>query len=186
MSSVTHLLELIRNGNLEAKVKLLDVVYGELKQIANFQFSHDRDGHTLQPTALVNEAYLRLFSGRESHWENRAHFFSAAAEAMRRILVEYARRRGAKKRGGDYHRIGAQELQWIAVQPDKNLIQLSEALDHFKAVHPLKHQLVQLRYFTGLSIADAAELMEISIATANRYWAFSKAWLFDWIRQNVD
>lgn len=186
MSSVTQILESVNAGSPEAPERLFNAVYAELKSIAKQHFVSRRDGHTLQPTALVNEAYLRLFGGKPSNWESRAHFFASAAEAMRRIIVEYARQRKSKKRGGDLCKLRLEGNLVAATVINDDLIDLSEAMEHLQAEHPVKHQLVSLRYFAGLTIAEAASLLQISVPTANRYWSFARAWLFDWIQRNRD
>ena len=183
MSDVTQLIYLVKNGEAGASNSLMEAVYGELRLIARSQMARESPGHTLQTTALVNEAFLRLFAGKtEPTWENRAHFFGAAAEAMRRILVDHARKKQSLKRGGDAKRIGDVAKM---VSGDANLDELldvHEVLEEFAADHPDKAKLVKLRYFAGMTISQAAELLQISVPTANRHWAYSRAWLFERIR----
>jgi RNA polymerase sigma factor (TIGR02999 family) len=179
MSDVTRLLDAAATGDRQAAADLLPLVYSELRQLAAVRMAGEKPGDTLQPTALVHEAYLRLVGPADiSRWENRGHFFAAAAEAMRRILVEAARRKKAAKHGGGLHRHNAAELAIAVPQADADLVALDEALARFAQVEPHKAELVKLRYFAGLSIEQAAKALGISPATAKRHWAYSKAWLF--------
>lgn len=183
VSRITRLLESVKNGEEDASQGLLSVVYDELHGIASYQLSREAAGHTLQTTALVNEAFLKLF-GNDSNpgWENRAHFFGAAAEAMRRILVDHARRKRTQKRGGKARRSLDVE-QLTDHQPDLDeLLDVNDVLAELEETHPVHAQVVKLRYFAGLTIDQTAELLEISVTTANRYWAFARAWLFARIR----
>ncbi len=185
MNSVTQLIESVSKGEQGASSELLAVVYDELYAIAQRRLAHDRTGHTLQTTALVNEAYIRLFGGAANpRWENRAHFFSAAAEAMRRILVDYARRSKAIKRGRDFKKQSFNQASLCNEPLIDEVLEVHEALSMLEEEHPVKHELVKLRYFAGMTIAQSAKVLQISIPTANRYWAFARAWLFDWIRAN--
>lgn len=178
MNDVTQLLARIENGNLAAAKQLLPLVYNELRKLAALRMTHENPGQTLQATALVHEAYLRLVDVEYAQrWENRGHFFSAAAEAMRRILVENARRKHRVKRGGDFKRIELDDVPLVAPEIHEDLIALDAALDRLKAVDPQAVELVHLRYFVGLSVADAAKLLGISPRTADRVWAFARAWL---------
>ena len=182
VSEVTHILSAIEQGDPEAASQLLPLVYAELRQLAAQKLAHEPSGQTLQPTALVHEAYLRLVAspGSESaepHWDSRGHFFAAAAEAMRRILVEKARRKQAVKHGGGRRRLPLAEFHRITESPD-DLLDLDEALTRLAAEEPDKARLVQLRFFAGLSTPDAAAALGISVATAERWWAYSRAWLF--------
>jgi RNA polymerase sigma factor (TIGR02999 family) len=178
MTDVTRILSVIEQGDAQAAQQLLPLVYNELRQLAAQRLSRERPGQTLQATALVHEAYLRLLDTNEPPgWNSRAHFFAAAAEVMRRILVEGARRKSAAKRGGLIVRCEA-ELDQIACQePDEKLLLLDEALTRLASHDPRKAELVKLRYFAGLTIQDAAELLGISTATADRDWAYARAWL---------
>ena len=181
MHEVTRILEAAGRGDAGAAAELLPLVYDELRKLAAARLAREAPGHTLDATALVHEAYLRLASGgNESHaaWDHRGHFFAAAAEAMRRILVESARRKRAEKHGGGLHRHDAADLPIAAPEPSEDLIALDEALERFAAIDPAKADLVKLRYFAGLTIEEAADALDISPATAKRHWAYSRAWLF--------
>ena len=175
MQSVTQVLDDIRTGKAGA-ADLLPLVYAELRALAAARLARERPGHTLDATALVHEAYLRI--GPEQGFDGRGHFFAAAAEAMRRILVEAARRKKAAKHGGGLDRHDVAELPIAAPQPGDDLVALDEALDRFAAIEPQKAELVKLRYFAGLTIEQAADALGISPATAKRHWNYSKAWLF--------
>jgi RNA polymerase sigma factor (TIGR02999 family) len=179
MSDVTRILSAIEQGDPNAASQLLPLVYDELRQLAAHRLAHENPGQTLQPTALVHEAYLRLVGGEhEAHWDNRGHFFAAAAEAMRRILVENARRKGRHKRGGDRTRRDLDAAEQVAVpEIREDLVALDEALTKLASVDPQGAQLVQLRYFAGLSIPEAAETLGVSPRTADRLWAFARVWL---------
>ena len=175
-SDVTLLLHAIRRGEDHAGSDLIALVYTELRQLAAAKMAREKQGHTLQPTALVHEAWLRL---GDQVFENRAHFFSAAAEAMRRILVEAARRRHALRRGGAMARVDVDEIEIAAPQAEDELLAVHEALDLLAARDPEKARLVKLRYFAGFTIEEAAAAMEISERTAKRHWTYSRAWLLD-------
>lgn len=179
MTEVTRLLDQVRLGDAAASEKLLDAVYGELRRIAGSKLARERPGQTLQATALVHEAYLRLTDGEASpHWNSRGHFFAAAAEAMRRILVENARRKGRPKHGGGAARVAldSSALEGQAQTPD--LLALDEALSTLARTEPEKAELVKLRFFAGLTMPEAAAALGISLATAERRWTFAKAWLY--------
>jgi RNA polymerase sigma factor (TIGR02999 family) len=179
MSDVTRLIEAAAGGDRQAAADLLPLVYDELRRLAAARMAAESPAQTLQPTALVHEAYLRLIGTPEGgRWDNRGHFFAAAAEAMRRILVEAARRKKAARHGGGRHRHDANDLPIAAPQGDDDLVALDEALTRFAQVEPQKAELVKLRYFVGLTIEETAEALGISPATAKRHWAYSKAWLF--------
>lgn len=182
MADLTLLLGAIQRGEPDAAGSLLAQVYAELRQLARAKMARENPGHTLQATALVHEAWLRL--GDQS-FENRAHFFSAAAEAMRRILIDSARRKLAVRHGGNFQRTELDSINMPAVAPDKadDLLALDEALQELSAADERKAQLVKLRYFVGLEIGEAAEVLGISRATANRDWAYARAWLHERIRQ---
>ena len=178
MSDVTQILRRIEQGDGAAAGQLLPLVYDELRKLAGQRMAHENPGQTLQATALVHEAFLRLVDVDQSqHWDNRGHFFAAAAEAMRRILVENARRKGRLKRGGELTRKEINNVPVAAPELREDLIALDEALDRLKIVDAQALQLVHLRYFAGLSIADAASLMNISARTADRLWAYARAWI---------
>lgn len=187
MSDVTQILHQIQLGDAQAASELLPLVYGELRLLAASKMAREAAGHTLQPTALVHEAYLRLVDGKEIDWDNRGHFFAAAAEAMRRILIENARRRNSLKRGGNYARNdllegdAAQEFSADAAGLGSggldDLLDLDQALTKLAAEEPEAAKLVELRYFAGLTVEQAARTMGISPRTAKRNWAYARAWL---------
>ncbi len=178
MSDVTQILAAIERGDPQGASRLLPLVYGELRRLASEKLAHEAPGQTLQPTALVHEAYLRLVGSNDGiEWDNRGHFFAAAAEAMRRILVENARRRRSLKRGGDRKRLDINEIQPAVFGPDDDLLALDEALDKLAAKDTVKAELVKLRFYGGCTGEQAARLVGISEATAERYWAYARAWL---------
>src|SRR5438132_5673277 len=178
MSDVTKILSAIEQGDPQAAEELLPLVYDELRKLAADRMAQERPGQTLQATALVHEAYLRLVDDEKARdWDSRGHFFAAAAEAMRRILVESARKKKRLRHGGGRHRVDLQEAVSLADSPQDDLLALDEALTQLAAREPAKAELVKLRYFAGLSIDEAADLMHISRSTAKRYWAFARAWL---------
>jgi RNA polymerase sigma factor (TIGR02999 family) len=178
MSEITRLLLDAEQGDPQAASRLLPLVYDELRKLAAHKIAHAAPGQTLQPTALVHEAYLRLVGQEEAqHWDSRGHFFAAAAEAMRRILVENARRKQAVKHGGGKRRLPLEEFHRVTESPE-DLLDLDDALTRFAAQEPAKAQLVQLRFFAGLSTPEAAAALKISLATAERWWAYARAWLF--------
>ena len=178
MSDVTNILKAIEEGDANATDRLLPLVYEELRLLAAQRLSQEKPGQTLQPTALVHEAYLRLVMAEVQDWSSRGHFFAAAAEAMRRILVERARRKQRIKRGGAHQRVDIEEDALAEEQPPEILLALDEALDRFAREDPAKAELVKLRYFAGLTIPEAAKALNISKATADRYWSYARAWLF--------
>jgi RNA polymerase sigma factor (TIGR02999 family) len=179
MTDVTHILSAIEHGDPQAAEQLLPLVYKELRQLAAHKLAQDRPGQTLQATALVHEAYLRLVDTEKvQHWDSRGHFFAAAAEAMRRILIDQARRKRRPKHGGDHQRVDWDQALALAEVPPDALLSLDEALNKFAAAEPAKAELVKLRYFAGRSLDEAAQLLGISRATAKRWWAFARAWLF--------
>jgi RNA polymerase sigma factor (TIGR02999 family) len=174
---ITRILEAIRQGEPGAPDKLLAEVYQELRRLAAHKMAGEAAGHTLQPTALVHEAWLRL-GGNELSFENRAHFFSAAGEAMRRILVENARRKKRLKRGGDQHRVELEEIDLPAPMPDEELLALDEALDRLAEKDPRAAEVVKLCYFVELTQEQAAKELGISVSTVERTWAYARIWLF--------
>ena len=192
MNQLTHLLSAIDQGDPRAAEKLLPLVYDELRKLAAQKLAHEKPGQTLQPTALVHEAYLRLVGAApapssegkadagpdNAHWNSRGHFFAAAAEAMRRILVENARRKRSLKRGGDLQRIDLEQAPLFAQEPSEELLTVDEALSKLAQEDPRKAELVKLRYFAGLSVQEAADFLGISRATADRYWAYAKVFLY--------
>jgi RNA polymerase sigma factor (TIGR02999 family) len=164
--------------------RLLPLVYDELRKLAAWKMAHESATQTLQPTALVHEAWLRLGGATQPDWENRAHFFGAAAEAMRRILLDRARRRRAVRHGGGLERVNADDLDLAApAENDALIVALDEALTRLAREHPQKAELVKLRYFAGLSHEEAAEALGVSEPTAKRWWSFAKAWLYAEMRQ---
>jgi len=178
MSDVTRILSAIEQGDPTAAEQLLPLVYDELRQLADQKLAHEKPGQTLQATALVHEAYLRLVDVEQAqHWNSRGHFFAACAEAMRRILIESARSKAREKRGGDWQRVDFEELDVAtSVSPDQ-LVALDDALTRLEGLDSLAGKLVQLRYFAGLALDEAAAALGISTATAYRHWAYARAWL---------
>ena len=179
MTDVTRLLDAIQQGDPKAAEELLPLVYQELRKLAAAKMARELPGQTLQPTALVHEAWLRVAgSGGQAQFANRAHFFSCAAEAMRRILVENARRKHAAKRGGPAHeRVDLDSVEIAAPDADDRVLAVHEALEKFAAIDRPKAELVKLRYFAGLTNEQAAPLLDISEPTAKRWWAYARAWL---------
>ncbi len=178
MSDVTRILDSIEDGDAHAASQLLPIVYDELRRLAAQKLTREAPGQTLTPTALVHEAYLRLVVNEtERHWDSRGHFFGAAAEAMRRILVENARRKRSTKHGGALVRRDVDEALLAVPEPAEDLVALDEALDKLAASDKVKADLVKLRYFAGLTIDQAAQALGISTTTADRYWAYARAWL---------
>jgi RNA polymerase sigma factor (TIGR02999 family) len=181
MTDVTRILSAIEHGDARAAEQLLPLVYDELRKLAAQKLAHEKPGQTLQATALVHEAYLRLVDQETaSRWDSRGHFFAAAAEAMRRILVENARRKQSEKRGGGLARRDLDLVEPVAApsRDFSDLLALDEALTRFAAIDPAKAELVKLRYFAGLTLDDCARLLGLSLATAKRSWAYSRAWLY--------
>jgi RNA polymerase sigma factor (TIGR02999 family) len=180
MNEVTHILSAIKQGDPHAAEQLLPLVYDELRRLATERMSQERPGQTLQATALVHEAYLRLVD-RETvqRWDSRGHFFAAAAEAMRRILIDRARRRRSRRRGGGAKQRSLEGLEAAVPGSDDELLAVNEALGRLEKLDPPKAELVKLRYFGGLTIPEAAQTLGISVTTANRYWAYARAWLHE-------
>jgi RNA polymerase sigma factor (TIGR02999 family) len=186
MSDVTRILNAIEQGDGQAAEQLLPLVYDELRKLAAAKMAHEKPGQTLQATALVHEAYIRLVGGDAGslNWNGRGHFFSAAAEAMRRILVERARKKRRLRHGGGRKRLDLETLD-IADQPvSEDLLALDEALTSLSREEPLAAEVVNLRYFAGLTIPQAADSLGVSVRTANRHWAYAKAWLFDAMQED--
>jgi RNA polymerase sigma factor (TIGR02999 family) len=182
MSDVTRVLEAIGRGEPKAAEELLPLVYEELRRLAAARMSQQIPGQTLQATALVHEAYLRLTGGTRDQWQDRAHFFRAAAEAMRCILIENARKKSRWKRGGQLERVDLQGLELASETPADTLLVVQEALERFEAQDASKAELVRLRYFIGLTHAEAAKVLGLSEPTVKRHWDFSRAWLLREIR----
>ena len=183
MTDLTRILGDVERGDPKAADQLLPLVYDELRKLAAHKMASEVTGHTLQPTALVHEAWLRLVGAEQQTWQNRAHFFAAAAEAMRRILIERARRKCALRHGGGQERVDVQSVEIAATESDDRLLAVNDALDKLAAQDPVKADLVKLRYFVGMTIAEAAQALGISEPTAKRYWAFARAWLYQEIKQ---
>ncbi|MCU0914181.1 MAG: sigma-70 family RNA polymerase sigma factor [Planctomycetes bacterium] len=177
MSDVTRILNAIERGEARATDELLPLVYEELRLLAAQRLSHEPPGQTLQATALVHEAYLRLLGDQAHHWQGRAHFFGAAAEAMRRILVENARRKGRLKRGARCRRIDLETVSLAFETPPEDLLALEEAFTRLVQEDPEAADVIKLSYFGGLTLEETAEVLGISRRTAQRYWAFARAWL---------
>jgi RNA polymerase sigma factor (TIGR02999 family) len=179
MTDVTRILAALEQGDPQAASQLLPLVYDELRRLAAKKLAGEKPGQTLQATALVHEAYLRLVgAGHEQHWDSRGHFFAAAAEAMRRILVEAARHKRTLKQGGGRVREEFDEVLLAAPEPVEDLLALDEALEKLGARDPIKAELVKLRYFAGLTIEEAAAALNISSATAKRSWTYARTWLY--------
>jgi RNA polymerase sigma factor (TIGR02999 family) len=182
VSDVTRILSQIESGDPQAAEQLLPLVYDELRKLAAAKLAQEKPGHTLQATALVHEAYIRLVEPDKTRgWDSRGHFFAAAAEAMRRILVESARRKRSPKCGGDLGRMDLDEACLVEPGRSEEIVALDEALTRFAQEDPIKADLVKLRYFGGFSIEQAAELLGVSRATAKRYWTYARAWLYEQI-----
>jgi RNA polymerase sigma factor (TIGR02999 family) len=182
MSEVTHILSAIEQGDPNAAEQLLPLVYNELRQLATQKLAHEKPGQTLQATALVHEAYVRLVDVEQAQqWNSRGHFFAAAAEAMRRILIDQARRKHSDKRGGKMRRVELDAAALLTTPEDDaadDLLALDAALHELASEDPLKARLVNLRYFAGLSLPEAAQALGISPATAKRYWVYARSWLY--------
>jgi RNA polymerase sigma factor (TIGR02999 family) len=178
MSDVTRILSQIEQGDPQAAEQLLPLVYDELRKLAAVKLTQEKPGQTLQATALVHEAWLRLFGDSDTrNWDSRGHFFAAAAEAMRRILVEQARRKQSQRRGGDWQQHPLENLDIAIPEPSVDLLAVNEALSKFERIDPVAAQLVKLRYYAGLTIPQAAAALAISSTTADRYWAYARVWL---------
>lgn len=182
MSEVTRILDAIDKDGAQAD-RLLPLVYEELRKLAAFKMANEPAGLTLQPTALVHEAWLRLGGSDGQAWKGRAHFFAAAAESMRRILIENARRRKALRHGGGQVRMDIQEVEVAAPVADDQLLAIDEALSRLSALDPKKAELVKLRYFIGMTIEEAAGALGISEATAKRWWEYARAWIYSEVRR---
>jgi len=178
VSDVTRILDRVQQGEARAAEELLPLVYEELRRLASVKMLDQPAGHTLQPTALVHEAWLRLAGSEHKEWQGSRHFFAAAAEAMRQILIDAARRKGRLKRGGDWQRLDLEEVHLAVEAAPAALLAINEVLDDFAREDPVKAELVKLRFFAGLSLPQAAQTLGLSLATAKRSWAFSRAWLY--------
>jgi RNA polymerase sigma factor (TIGR02999 family) len=186
MSELTQVLQSVEQGDARAAQELLPLVYGELRKLAACRMAREQPGQTLQPTALVHEAWLRLAGGQQQVWHGRAHFFGAAAEAMRRILIDRARSKQAVRHGAGLERCDVAELQLAAPASDDQMLAVDEALNRLAVQHPQKAELVKLRFFAGMSLEEAAGVLGISEATAKRWWAYARAWLFCEIKQQSE
>jgi RNA polymerase sigma factor (TIGR02999 family) len=193
MNEVTDILRAVQEGDPHAASRLLPLVYEELRRLAVLRLAREPGGQTLQPTALVHEAYLRLVASpggesgeKEPHWDNRGHFFAAAAEAMRRILIDNARRKQRPKHGGDRRRVSGDIEAPPPTMPPEDLLDLNEALDKLAREEPAKAELVKLRFFAGLTMPEVAEVLGISLATAERHWTYARTWLFAELRDAAE
>ena len=183
VTDVTRILSAIERGEARAVNELLPIVYEELRRLAAAKLARESSGQTLQPTALVHEAYLRLVGSEQPAFDGRAHFFAAAAEAMRRILVERARKRSRLKHGGGRKQFEIEDRDVVGEPESEQLLALNEALEKLAAEDPVKADLVKLRYFAGLTVEQAAEFLGISRATGDRYWAYARAWLYQEVKE---
>ena len=183
VSDVSRILEAAQHGDPTAAEQLLPLVYEELRRLAAHKMANEAGGHTLQPTALIHEAWLRLVGNQSQKWEGRAHFFGAAAEAMRRVLIDRARRKRAARHGGGQQRLDVEGIELTAPVEDGELLAVNEALDKLAAEHPAEAELVKLRYFVGMTNEEAAESLGISPRTAKYYWTHARAWLYHAIKQ---
>ena len=185
VSNVTSIIDRLRRGETQAAEELLPLVYGELRKLAAHKMAGEKPGNTLQPTALVHEAWLRLGGDEAPHFQNRAHFIGAAAEAMRRILIERARRRLAAKRGSGAEPVNLDEVEIPSpASSDDELLAVNEALEKLAALHPRKADLVKLRYFVGMTFEETAATLGIAVPTAKQWWAYALAWLTVEIRSS--
>ncbi len=178
MSDVTRILDRAQQGDPHAAEELLPLVYEELRKLAAQKMAGEKPGQTLQPTALVHEAWLRLAGSGAKHWDNRGHFFAAAAEAMRRILIERARCKARLRRGGQVERVALEHVSLALEDPDETVLAVHEALDRLAVADPLKAEVVKLRYFVGLDHAEIAQVLNLSEPTVRRHWSFARAWLY--------
>ena len=181
---VTRLLVRLTEGDRGVLDELLPVVYGELRKLASSYLRRERVGHTLQPTALVHEAYMRLVDQTQVQWQNRAHFFGVAAQMMRRILVDHARAHEAEKRGGEFQKLSLDENIDVSGERDVNLVALDDALNLLAEIDPQKMKIVELRFFGGLSVEETAEVLGVSAPTVKRQWRMAKAWLYGQVKSD--
>jgi RNA polymerase sigma factor (TIGR02999 family) len=185
MTEITQMLQALQRGDGRASEELLPVVYDELRRLAAARMAQETESQTLQPTALVHEAWLRMVGSGDRTWQNRAHFFGAAAQAMRRILIENARRKSRLKRGGGQKRLDVDELELAATTPDDKVLLIDEALERLKSEDPETERMVVLKFFGGLTNQEVAETLGITERTVERHWAYAKAWLFQHIREQT-
>jgi RNA polymerase sigma factor (TIGR02999 family) len=186
VSDVTRILDRVQQGDTKAAEELLPLVYEELRKLAAHKMANEAAGHTLQPTALVHEAWLRLERAEDHTWQNRGHFFSAAAEAMRRILIDHARRKRAARHGGSLQRVSVDEIDRPAQAGDDTLLRVDEALAALAQEDPSAAELVKLRFFGGLSVEEVALALGVTDRTARRYWRFARVWLHDALSKCTD
>ena len=184
MSEATLLLNAVEQGDPKAAEKLLELLYEELRLLAASKMAREAPGQTLQPTALVHEAWLRLVASQNPTFENRAHFFSAAAQAMRRILIDRARRKLRIRHGGELDRVDVEGQELAAPAPDEQLLAVHEALDILAKDHPVQAEVVKLRYFVGMTNEETAEILGVSVATVKNYWTFARTWIFNEIKNS--
>ena len=184
MSDVTRILQSIESGDPNAADQLLPLVYGELRKLAAARLANESPNQTLQPTALVHEAWLRLTGNENVKWNGRAHFFGAAAEAMRRILIDNARRKRARRHGGNQQRLDIDEVELAAPAQEDELLAIDGALEQFAQVDKQKAELVKLRYFVGLTLEESAGILGISVPTAKRWWTYARSWLYQRIQSD--
>ena len=184
MSDVTHILQSLESGDAKAAGELLPLVYDELRKLAASKMANESPNQTLQPTALVHEAWLRLTGNENVKWNGRAHFFGAAAEAMRRILIDNARRKRALRHGGNQQRLDIDQTEIAAPAKDDELLVINSALEKFTALDKQKAELVKLRYFAGLTNEESAEILGISVPTAKRWWTYARAWLYQQVQSD--
>jgi RNA polymerase sigma factor (TIGR02999 family) len=186
MNNITLILrEVVSRGEGKSVEELLPILYEELRKLAAIQMARETAGHTLQPTALVHEAWLRLVSNEERSWKNRAYFFAAAAEAMRRILIEHARRKSRLKHGGGQERLNIESLELSEVAPDEKLLMVNEALERLEKQNPERARIVVLKFFGGMTNKEVAQTLGMGERTVKRHWVAAKAWLFDSIREQT-
>jgi RNA polymerase sigma factor (TIGR02999 family) len=185
MDDITLVLDAINRGESQASEKLLPLVYDELKNLAAARMLRESAGHTLQPTALVHEAWLRLVGEANQNWKSRAYFFAAAAEAMRRILVEHARRKARLKHGGGQERLNIEDLDLAQVAPDDKVLLVDEALETLERSNPERARVVMLKFFGGMTNKEVADTMDIGERTVDRHWVCAKAWLFQKLQEPV-
>jgi RNA polymerase sigma factor (TIGR02999 family) len=184
VGDITRILEAVQHGESHAADDLLDLVYNELRRIAAVKMAGEAPGQTLQPTALVHEAWLKLGGDTQPAWQNRAHFFAAAAEAMRRILIERARSKARLRRGGAWQRVDIEHVTVAAEDPDDTVLAVHEALDKLAEQDPLKAQIVKLRYFVGMSHQEIADALGVAEVTVRRHWAFARSWLYAELKES--
>ena len=185
MADLTQILQAVKRGDENSSQRLLPLVYDELRRLAAFRMSQESGDQTLQPTALVHEAWLRLTTNEEGHWQNRGHFFAAAPEAMRRILIERARRKSRLKHGGNQVRVNIQELELANAPPDEKVLLINDALERLQAEDPERARVVVMKFFGGLTNREVAQSLNVTERTIERQWAYAKAWLLSAVRHEL-